>query len=116
MSKHMQLTVRIRPYYKNGLKGIYPNIASELARVGSPWDEEDLSLFDIVAKLDKLLYEAEGISSLRKILLEHQGKLRILHENIEACIADWKLAQADKMLYQIEDIFEDIESELDGIQ
>ena len=115
MSKHMQLTVLVRPYYQNGLKGIYSAISRELDRLGTPWDAEDLSLFDVVVKLDKLLYASEGNPSFRGILLKHREKLRSLHENIEAHIADWKLAQADKMLYQIEDIFDDIERELENM-
>ena len=109
MSKHMQLTVRIRPYYKNGLKEIYPAIARELDRIGLSWETEDLSLLDIVAKLDRFLHESQGNPSFREILLKHRDKLRSLREKIQAHIADWKLAQADKMLYQIEDIFDDIE-------
>lgn len=111
----MQLTVRVRPYYKKGLKGTYPAVARELIRSGSSWEAEDPSLLDIVAKLDGLLYESVGNPSVREILLKHRGKLRSLHEKIQTHIADWKLAEADKILYQIEDIFDDIERELDNM-
>lgn len=111
----MQLTVRALPYYKNGLKGTYPAVARELIRSGSSWKAEEPSLLDIVAEFDRFLYESVGNPSVREILLEHRTKLRSLHEKIQTHIADWNLAEADKILYQIEDIFDDIERELDDM-
>ncbi|MBW2603713.1 MAG: hypothetical protein JRE28_05280 [Deltaproteobacteria bacterium] len=112
MSKHMQLTVQVRPYYKKSLKADYTKIAQGLSYIHEAWAEEGPSLFDIVGKLDKLLYELEGNPPFRKILLEHKDELRKLHKEVEEHIADWDLAKADKMLYQIEDIFDQIEWEL----
>ena len=112
MSKTMQLTVQVRPYYKKDLKADYPKIAQGLSYIHEAWVEEGPSLFDIVGRLDKLLYELEGNPPFRKILLVHQDELRKLHKDVEAHIADWELAKADKALYQIEDIFDKIEWEL----
>jgi hypothetical protein len=115
MSKHMQLTVRILPYYKKGLKEVYPRIAKRLSYLDDGWVEEGPSLFDIVGRLDKLLYQLEGDPPFRKILLDHRGKLHELYEDTQAQIADWHLAQADKHLYTMEDIFDEIERELGTI-
>ena len=112
MSKHMQLTVQVRPYYKKDMKADYPKIAQGLSYIHEAWVEEGPSLFDIVGRLDKLLYELEGNPPFRKILLEHKDNLRKLHKEAEEHIADWNLAKADKTLYQIEDIFDQIEWEL----
>jgi len=112
MSKHMQLTVQVRPYYKKGMKTDYPNIAQGLSYIHEAWVEEGPSLFDIVGKLDKLLYELEGNPPFRKILLKHKDELHKLYMEVEEQIADWDLAKADKRLYQIEDIFDQIEWEL----
>jgi hypothetical protein len=65
-----------------------------------------------VGKLDKLLYTFDG-TPLRDVLLRHRENLRNLHKIIEKNIADWNLAQADQLLYKIEDAFDKIESELD---
>jgi hypothetical protein len=112
MSKHMQLTISVRSYYKEGLKGNYPKIAQGLSYVHEPWVEEGPSLLDIVGRLDKLLYELEGNPTFRKILLKHKDDLHKLHKEVEEHIADWELAKADKVLYQMEDIFDQIEWEL----
>jgi len=102
----MQLTVRVRPYYKKSLKADFPAIGGNLSYFHEAWIEEGPSLFDIVGKLDKLLYDLEGNPPFREILLKHQDKLRKLHNEVEENIADWNLAKADQALYQIEDVFQ----------
>jgi hypothetical protein len=115
MSKYMQLRVRIRPYYKKGLKKAYPRLSHRLSYLDEAWVEQDPSLFEIIAKLDKLLYQLEGDPPFREILLRHRSALHRLYEDIEERIADWHLAKADRLLYEIEDIFDGIEHELGGI-
>ena len=115
MSKYMQLTVRIRPYYKKSISKTYPRIAHRLSYLDEAWVEEDPSLFEIIGKLDKLLYQLEGDPPFREILLQHRSALHTLYEDVEECIADWHLAKADQVLYRMEDIFEEIEDELGRI-
>jgi hypothetical protein len=115
MSKTMQLTVRVRPYYKKGLNADYPKIAQGLSYIHEAWAEEGPSLFDIVGRLDKLLYELEGNPPFRKILLKHKDELRKLHKEVEEHIADWDLAKADQALHKIEDIFDEVEWKLDKV-
>ncbi len=115
MSRYMQLTVRIKPYYKKGLKEVYPGLAGNLSYLNKVLVEEGPSLFEIVRRLDKLLYDLEGNSPFKEILLKHRDKLRKLHKEIQAFIADWDLAKADQALYKIEDIFDEIEWELDKV-
>lgn len=112
MSKYMQLEVRVTPYYKKNMASAYPHISSGLGHLNQAGLEKEPSFFDIVEKLDKLLYDLEGNPPFREILLKHQDKLRKLHKDVEANIADWDLAKADKALYQMEDIFDKIEWEL----
>ena len=112
MSKIMQLTVRVRPYYKKSLTADFPAIGRNLSYLKQAWIDEGPSLFDIVGRLDQLLYDLEGNPPFREILLKHQDKLRKLHNEVEENIADWKLAKADQALYQIEDLFDQIEWEL----
>ena len=115
MSKYMQLTVRVRPYYKKGFKEAYPRVARRLGYLDEAWMEEGPSLYEIIQRLDKLLYQLEGDPPFREILLQHRGPLHKLCEDIEDQIADWHLAQADQLLYKVEDMFEEIERELGKI-
>ncbi len=115
MSKHMQLTVRVRPYYTKGLEKAYPRLAHRLSYLDVAWVEGEPSLFEIVANLDKLLYQLEGDPPVREILLQHRARLHELYEGIEERIADWRLAKADRLLYEMEDIFDEIEAKLSPI-
>jgi hypothetical protein len=112
MSKTMQLTVTVRPYYQKDLQGTYPKLARDLGYLDASLANRNPSLYELVGQLDQLLYRHDG-TPLREVLLRHGEKLRNQYKNIQENIADWKLAQADKLLYGIEDIFDEIESELD---
>ena len=112
MSKYMQLTVTVRPYYQRDLEGTYPNVARHLRYLDSELTKQNPSLYELVGQLDQLLYRFEG-TQLREVLLGHREKLQDLHKSVEENIADWNLAQADRLLYSIEDTFNEIESKLD---
>ena len=66
----------------------------------------------VVEQIDKLLYRIDG-TSIREILIQHKDNLKNIFSTIQKHIANWNLSKADKLLYSIEDIFEEIESELD---
>lgn len=112
MSKYMQLTVAVRPYYQGDLEGTYPKLARYLGRLDSSLANRNPSLHELVGQLDQLLYRFEG-TPLREVLLRHREKLLDMHKSVQENIADWNLARADQLLYSIEDIFNEIESELD---
>ena len=115
MSKYMQLTVDIRSFYTKGFKGAYPKLAGHLIHAKTVKEYEDPPLYDLVAKLDKLLYALDGNPRVKDVLLKQMSPLKALYSEIEGCIADRKLSEADKALYKIEDIFEEIEYDLAGL-
>ena len=108
----MHLTVTVVPYYPRDLEETYPNLARHLKTLAPDLVERNPSLYEIAGRLDKLLYTFDG-TPLREVLLRHRDNLRNLHKSIEENIADWNLAQADRLLFKIEDAFDKIESELD---
>lgn len=112
MSKYMQLTVTVRPYYQKDFEATYPKLSHRLKFLDPSLTEQSPSLYGLAGQLDKLLYRLEG-TPLREVLLRHAEKLRTLHKRIEEKIADWKLAEADKLLYSIEDIFDEVEADPD---
>jgi hypothetical protein len=111
MSKYMQLKVEVQAYYPQNLEDTYPHLARNLKSLAPDLAEKNPSLYAIAAQLDKLLYTFDG-TPVREILLRHQDNLRRLYKEITAHIADWHLAEADPLLYQLEDIFDKIDSEL----
>ena len=112
MSKYMHLTVTVVSYYPGDLEETYPKLARYLKFFDSDLVKQNPSLYGIAGQVDKLLYASDG-TPFRDVLLRHKDNLRDLHKSIEENIADWNLAQADRLLYKIEDAFDKIESELD---
>jgi hypothetical protein len=115
MSKYMQMKVTIAPYYPKGFEKQYPKLAHALSLIDKAIVGKEPGLFELVGRLDKLLYQLEGNEPVRKILLQHRQKLFELYEDIEGDIADWQLAKADQALYKMEDTFDEIERELGDI-
>ena len=112
MSKYMHITVTVLPYYPRDLEETYPKLARNLKNLDAALVERNPSLYELVGQLDKLLHAFEG-TKFREVLFPQRDKLLDLHKSIEEKIADWNLAQADRLLYAIEDVFEKIESGLD---
>ncbi|NVM23441.1 MAG: hypothetical protein HWN68_16870 [Desulfobacterales bacterium] len=115
MSKYMQLKVSINPYYQKGFARAYPGISRRFSYLDEAWVEGNPSLFEIIGRLDKLLYKLEGDPPFRELLLKYRSALHKLYEDTEKEIGDWRLANADKLLYKMEDIFDEIEDELGKI-
>ncbi|MEJ2070964.1 MAG: hypothetical protein P8X65_02505 [Syntrophobacterales bacterium] len=111
MSKHMQITVTVNPFYQEDFEQAFPKLARHLSYLDAPLVKSNPSLYGLVTRLDKLLYAFDG-TKLREVLLPHREKLLSLHKSIEENIGSWNLAQADRLLYNIEDIFDEIEDEL----
>jgi hypothetical protein len=111
MSTHMQIRVTVTPYYQEDFEQTFPKLARHLGYLDAPLVRSNPSLYALAGKLDQLLYAFDG-TELREVLLRHREQLQSLHKDIAANIADWHLAQADKLLYKIEDTFAEIEGEL----
>jgi hypothetical protein len=111
MSTHMQIKVTVTPYYQENFEQTFPKLARHLGYLDAPLVGSNPSLYALAGKLDQLLYTFDG-TELREVLLRHREQLQSLYKDTEANIADWHLAQADKLLYKIEDIFAEIETEL----
>ena len=107
----MQLSVKVDPY-QNELADHYPNLAQRLKVLEPDLVKRNPSLYELAGHWDKLLYKSDG-TPVREVLLRHRDGLRSLYKRIEENIADWNLAPADGLLYEMEDIFDKIESELD---
>jgi|UniRef100_A0A7V6DP69 hypothetical protein len=111
MSTHMQIVVKVTPYYQEDFSKTFPKLARHLGHLDAALVRSNPSLYALAGKLDKLLYTFDG-TEVRDVLLKHRKQLQGLYQEIEARIADWHLAEADKLLYKMEDIFEEIEGEL----
>jgi hypothetical protein len=111
MSKYMHLAVTVTPFYQEDFDETYPRLARQLGYLDAALVSSNPSLYALAGRLDQLLYAFDG-TPLREVLLRHREKLQSLHKDIEKNIADWNLSQADRLLYKLEDIFDEVESQL----
>jgi len=107
----MQITVRVRPFYLKAFEGTFPKLARRLRSLCPDLITPEPSLYELAGQIDTLLYKTDG-TRLREVLLEHKDDLKVLYRAAQEQIANRNLSEADTFLYRIEDIFEDIESEL----
>ena len=111
MSKHMQITVSVRPFYSKNFEGNFPKLARRLTSLCPDLISPEPSLYELAGQVDKLLYRTDG-TPLREALLQRKDDLKAIYKAAQENIANRNLSEADKLLYRIEDIFEEIESEL----
>ena len=111
MSTHMQIAVTVTPYYQEDFERTFPKLARHLGYLDAALVRSNPSLYALAGKLDKLLYTFDG-REVREVLLKHREQLQSLYKEIETNIADWHLADADKLLYKMEDVFSDVEAAL----
>ncbi len=107
----MQLTVTVRSFYEQEIKDAYPKLARYLRIADSDLADKNPSLYELAGQLEFLLYHSDG-TRLRDVLVRHGEALRNTHKMIQENIADRQLGKADKQLYALEDIFDEIESDL----
>ncbi len=108
----MQIKVTVSPYYEKDLETSYPKLGRYLRHQDSGLVRENPSFYELAGRIDTLLYRYDG-TKLYELLFKYKGSLKKAYKRIETHIADWDLASADKLLYSIEDIFDEIESQLD---
>lgn len=112
MSKYMQIAVQVNPYYQEDFARTYPKLARQLGYLDEPLVRSNPSPYALASQLDQLLYAFDG-TKLREVLLRRQDQLKSLHKGIEAELANWNLSAADRLLYTLEDVFDEIEAALD---
>jgi hypothetical protein len=111
MSRTMQLTVEVNAHYQDGFAATYPNLARHLEVITPGLLGPGPSLFEISRRVDELVEKLQG-TRLGELLEADASALRRDQIRVEQLLADWKLAEADQLLYGIEDRFGELESEL----
>ena len=111
MSRTMQLTVEVKPQYAQSFSASYPNLARSLEVIAPGLIGPTPSLLEICQRLDEIVDRLKE-TALGRLLDAQADELRRGARRVEELVADWKLAEADQVLYQVEDRFDVLESEL----
>jgi hypothetical protein len=109
MSRTMQLATEVKP--AQSLASSYPSLARTFEAVSPGLLGASPSLLVICQRVDALADNLRE-TSLGRLLEAHAPELRRAGRRVEELLADWKLAEADQVLYQLEDRFDALEAEL----
>ncbi|HDM78465.1 MAG TPA: hypothetical protein ENG51_18685 [Deltaproteobacteria bacterium] len=113
MSKYMQIDIRIIPFYKENFAKTFPRIFAFFKEVGyESYVSKDRSLYELVDVLQDVVKDPAISDNFRdKLGPFYQRAIEIKKEAREMLLSR-KLNELDKLLYQLEDVFEDLNEEI----
>ena len=113
MSKHMQVDIRIIPFYEKRFEKRFPNIADVLRQMShNELVEKEVSLYELVDSLENIADSPDTPSRIREKLRPHVRKIVAVKEIAREHLLGRRLNELDQTLYQMEDAFEDLEGAL----
>ena len=113
MSKYMQIDIRLIPFYEKPFKKAFPKIADLLKEMDYTRPlEKDISLYDLVDYLEDMTHSPAIASDLKERLRQALNQLMPMKEVAREQLLSRRLNDLDRTLYQMEDLFEALESGL----
>jgi hypothetical protein len=111
MSRWQQIRVRVESIYKKGWGKDFPNLYRVLTGLDNSLMNQDPPLLELVPYLVRLSEDKGLEAGLADALHRHGPKIISLHRQITEAIGGWKLGDAEKLLYELEDNFVELEKE-----
>jgi hypothetical protein len=113
MSRYMQIDIRIIPFYEGRFEKRFPRIA-DLLRQTSHKDlvEKEVSLYELTDYLETIAESPDTPSSIKEKLGPYVLKIMPLREVAREHLLARRLNELDRVLYLIEDAYEDLEDVL----
>jgi hypothetical protein len=108
----MQIRVRIEPYWKPPLKQELPRLSALIAEVDYDLIEDEPSLLTLIEHLGRVHDSPGADPRLKEVLASRAPGLFELRRKVEELIGEWRLGEADRVLYQIEDVFGEMDRDL----
>ena len=109
----MQIDIRIIPFYEKRFEKRFPNIAEMLRQVSyKEVAENEISFYEMADSLENIADSPETPSGIREEIGPYAEKIMGLKETARELLLARRLNELDKVLYQMEDMFEDLEQAL----
>jgi hypothetical protein len=113
MSKYMQIDLRLLPFYEKRFRKLFPNISNLLMQLGyHELVETEISLYDLVDHLVTISRSPHTPSHLKETLSPHISTLLTRKRAAREHLLGRRLNELDKVLYELEDDFEELEEAL----
>lgn len=109
MSKYMQIDIRLLPFYEKGFKGHFPGIAKAMGNNGYLEKDPEPSLYSAVDILRRMNLDPQVPSFVKDRLRPYLESLSALKGDAREALLSRRLNDLEKLLYRIEDEFEDLE-------
>lgn len=113
MSKFMQIDIRILPFFEKSFEKSFPKITDMLK--GLSFKEilkKEVSFYSLIDTLQTIIDHPDTPAQIKEDIAPVLRELHQLKEVAREYLLARKLNELDKVLYQIEDQFEDLESSL----
>ncbi len=113
MSRHMQIDIRLIPFYEKSFKRLFPKISKLLLKheYVTPL-EQDVSLYELVDIFMDMMHAQSITTEEKELLSPFVSRLEHLKEAAREELLSRRLNELDKSLYRIEDEFEKLEKNL----
>lgn len=113
MSRLMQIEIRIQPVYETGFASPFPRTADflRLAGYGEVLEPEP-SLYALVDRLEMLARDPHVPEHMKPALKRLLPTMLDIRRKAREALLEQQLVALDHLLYQLEDAFEDLETQL----
>ncbi|MGM0428571.1 MAG: hypothetical protein ACQEQ7_15205 [Thermodesulfobacteriota bacterium] len=113
MSRYMQIDIRLNPFFEKPFEKTFPNLAHFLRqRSYKELVEKDPSLYHLTDPLVMIAESPNTPADIKERLRPYVMKLDSLKEQAREHLLARHLNELDRLLYQMEDVFEDLEGAL----
>ncbi len=113
MSRHMQIDIRLIPFYEKPFDKAFPRTALLLREYGYTEPlERDVSLYDLVDTLADMMHAPGVPKELKARIGPRVAGLTSLKETARELLLSRRLNELDRALYELEDAFGELESSL----
>jgi hypothetical protein len=109
----MQIDIKLVPFYERGFEAHFPKLAKLFHSLdyAEPFEKET-SLYVLVDSLQRMSRDPKIPSNIKQKTAPFLEKLRPLKEKARELLLSRHLNELDRLLYQMEDEFEDLEKSL----
>ena len=113
MSKFMQIDIRIIPFFEKPFGKSFPNITELLRRLSyMEILKKDITFYDLIDTMETIMEHPDTPKEIKERIAPTVRKMRELKETAREYLLARKLNDLDRVLYQIEDQFEDLEGSI----
>lgn len=110
MSRYMQVDIRLMAFYEKHFEKAFPNLTAFLRQVGyHDLVEKDPCLYHLIDQLIMIADSPNTPPESKGRLRPYVVKLKALKAQAREYLLARRLNDLDRLLYQIEDVFEDLE-------